>query len=134
MSPVADFDEPMVDAGLLSFLYAGEAVEAEGDGQTEEYDDVKLEIDRCAELVAQVPCSYYQQVEQDFCCCSSYMREVEVKQEMVKVGLIRIERRRSSNDTCCHDSKRVKDWDNQKSESEWYNSKIVWSKHRDCRV
>lgn len=42
----------MVDAGLLSFLDAGEAVEAEGDGQTEEDDYIKLEVDRCAESVA----------------------------------------------------------------------------------
>ena len=44
MCPVADFDEPVVDAGLLSFLDAGEAVEAKSDGQTEEDDDVKLEV------------------------------------------------------------------------------------------
>ena len=44
MSPVADFEKPMIGPRLLAFLDAGEAVEAEGDGQTEEDDDVKLEF------------------------------------------------------------------------------------------
>lgn len=134
MCPVADFDEPMIDARLLAFLDAGEAVEAESDGQTEEDDDIKLEVDRCTELVAQVPCSYYKKVEQDFCCCSSHMREVEVKQEMVEVGLIRVERRSSSQDTCSHDPEGVEDRDNQKSKIERNHSEVFRSEHRNGRV
>ena len=77
--PIAYFGEPVVDASLFSFLNAGEAVEAEGYGCTEDNYNVKLNIDRCSEFIAQVPWSYHKEVEQDLRCSSSYVREVEIK-------------------------------------------------------
>ena len=91
MCPFAYAVQNLACSALFLLLPAGPCVESEGYHKTEDYHNIQLHVNGCAEFVAQEPRSDDEEGREKFCAGCADVRESEVEQQMVKMGLVRIE-------------------------------------------